>query len=239
MVSVRDSDMSNLAIFHQFITELARSKRVLLVGNDFELLQRLAMTELSELIVCDSSADPNAPDGLTPTRVTSSSVSCGYKGASRFSKDPVIDLSGLLNKAEVERLLKKSGQYICTKKKNGALLASTPKHRSPSTAGFSAESQLLLLPSTCLLPEEPPSINPDETWWLFTREGCVLPNLVIAHDWGRQTNPEQAEQAERLRQDLKDASEETHRLKNQISDVNVNNERPNANSNEAGFNMLI
>ena len=66
MVSVRDSDMSNLAIFHQFITELARSKRVLLVGNDFELLQQLAMTELSELIVCDSSADPNAPDGLTP-----------------------------------------------------------------------------------------------------------------------------------------------------------------------------
>ena len=78
------------------------------------------------------------------------------------------------------------------------------------------------------LPEEPPSINPDETWWLFTREGCVLPNLVIAHDWGRQTNPEQAEQAEGLRQDLKDASEEIQRLKNQISDAQCEQRETNA-----------
>ncbi|MGB0645905.1 MAG: hypothetical protein ACPGQS_01960 [Bradymonadia bacterium] len=208
--------MSNLAILHQFIAELARSKRVLLVGNDFELLQRLAMTELSELIICDSSADPNAPDGLTPLG-SLLRFRADTKERPR-SKDLIIDLSGLLNKAEVERLLKKSGQYICVKKRRfGGFTAQPIEVRSlqASLIGQTTASP----PLSWSLAEKDPSNAPDDTWWMFTREAFELPNLVIAHDWGHQTNPKQAEQAERLRQDVETAELEIQRLKTQLVDA--------------------
>ena len=66
MEAFGESTMDTTQPLHQYIGELAEHKRVLLVGNDFELLQCLAITNLKELVIFDKDADPNAPTAETP-----------------------------------------------------------------------------------------------------------------------------------------------------------------------------
>ena len=74
----------------------------------------------------------------------------------------------------MERLLKKSGQYICTKKRRFAGFNAQAIEARPLQASVVGEPTAS--PSLhWSLPEEPPSINPDETWWLFTREAVFYP----------------------------------------------------------------
>ena len=102
-------------MINEFLSKLATGKRVLLAESDFDRLQALAITALKELSVYDADADNDAPTMETPTGAPLK-LRSDWKERPR-SKDLIIDLPGKMPVAEIERILKKAGLYLSTKKR--------------------------------------------------------------------------------------------------------------------------
>ena len=179
--------MPNQIALHRFISELAYKKRVLLVGNDFELLQLLAMTEVLELVIFDKHADPDAPQGETPLGAPLRFRS-DWKERPR-SKDLIIDPSGTMGKAELERLLKKAGVYICAKKRRMAGFESSPLESRPLAADLVGAPNALSKLSWAIPESETPCDSRSDSW-LFTRDSFEIPSVAVAHGWGHSTGVE-------------------------------------------------
>lgn len=191
--------MSNQIALHRFISELAYKKRVLLVGNDFELLQLLAMTEVLELVIYDKHADPDAPQGETPLGAPLRFRS-DWQERPR-SKDLIIDPSGIIGKAELERLLKKAGVYICNKKRRMA------GFECQNLESRALKADLIGSPGpvsslTWALPESEEPCEPVSDSWLFTRGEFEIPSIAIAHGWGTSIGAEATGQLTDLQSEL-------------------------------------
>ncbi len=101
-------------LLRAFVGALAPDQRILLVGESFDTLLMLASLPVKELVALSEGADPDAPPGKTE-----------HGGLLRMrpdwkerpnSKDLIVDLSGEAPLAEVERVLKKQGLYLCFQK---------------------------------------------------------------------------------------------------------------------------
>ena len=92
---------------------LSADARVLLVEPSFELLSRVAMANVKELVVINADADPDAPATTTPTGAPLR-MRPDWKERPR-SKDLIVDAAGGAPKLEIERILKKAGAYLSLK----------------------------------------------------------------------------------------------------------------------------
>ena len=89
---------------------LSADARVLLVEPSFELLSRVAMANVKELVVINADADPDAPATTTPTGAPLR-MRPDWKERPR-SKDLIVDAAGGAPKLEIDRILKKAGAYL-------------------------------------------------------------------------------------------------------------------------------
>ena len=162
-------------ILHRYLARLSDTKRVLMVGNDFELLQSLAISPLSELVIFDREADPNAPKAETPLGAPLR-FRPDWQERPR-SKDLIIDLPGTMPKSELERLLKKAGLYITTKKRRLSDFECIPitSRRLPTALLGTTDSPPVL---DWQLSELPPVQRP--TAYVFSRESVALPAILSA-----------------------------------------------------------
>jgi hypothetical protein len=197
--------MPNQIALHRFISELAYKKRVLLVGNDFELLQLLAMTEVLDLVIFDKHADPDAPQGETPLGAPLRFRS-DWKERPR-SKDLIIDPSGTITKTELERLLKKAGVYVCDKKRRMTGFESKQLESRALAADLIGAPDAVSNLSWAIPGSETPCDSRSVSW-LFTRGSFDIPSVAVAHGWGHSAGPEDAQRLKSLEKTLsvKDAT---------------------------------
>ncbi len=165
-------------ILHRYLAKLADAKRVLMVGNDFELLQSLAMTPLSELVIYDRESDPNAPKAETPLGAPLR-FRPDWQERPR-SKDLVIDLAGSMPKAELERLLKKAGLYVTAKKRRLSDFDCQPLVGRRLAAGHLGS--LDVAPTLDWHVEGGSESNEASVAWVFGRKTTQLPSLVSIGD---------------------------------------------------------
>jgi hypothetical protein len=193
--------MSSQIALHRFIANLAHKKRVLLVGNDFELLQLLAMTQVTELVIYDKHADPNAPQGETPLGAPLR-FRCDWQERPR-SKDLIIDPAGVIGKSDLERLLKKAGVYVCSKKRRLAGFDGTSiESRSVQTSLIGSETAVDAL--NWALPESEPQCEATCDAWLFHRGPFKMISMAVAHGWGPQSDAKDLDRLADLERSLEE-----------------------------------
>lgn len=97
-------------LLHAVAQALADGRRVLILGDSFELVDLLAAAPVKELVVVTALADPDAPVGST---ATGAPVRLRLDWAERpHSKDLIVDPAGDAPADEVARVLKKAGIYL-------------------------------------------------------------------------------------------------------------------------------
>lgn len=159
---------------HRYVANLADAKKTLMVGNDFDLLQSLAMAPLSELVIYDRESDPDAPKGETPLGAPLR-FRPDWQERPR-SKDLIIDFAGLMPKAEIERVLKKAGIYLTCKKRRLAGFQATALESNDVSAHFLGEFHPA--PAlTWVAGQESPSSR-SVIAWAFGRDAVSLPSVL-------------------------------------------------------------
>jgi len=137
-------------LLHAVAQALAEERRVLVLADSFELVERLAGARVKELVVVTPLADPDAPAGSTehgaPLRMRADWAERGN------SKDLVVDAGGLAPAAEVARILKKAGCYL-TANLDAPALAHLPMRQDVVAAGALVVLAGTTQPPTPILPD--------------------------------------------------------------------------------------
>ena len=159
---------------HRYVANLVDAKKTLMVGNDFDLIQSLAMAPLAELVIYDPESDPDAPKGETPLGAPLR-FRPDWQERPR-SKDLIIDFTGVMPKAEIERILKKAGTYLTCKKRRLAGFKAKALESNDVSAQFLGEIQAA--PAlTWFAGDESPSSR-EVIAWAFGRDAVSLPSVL-------------------------------------------------------------
>ncbi len=177
---------------------LAGDRKVLLAGDDFDVLQQLAVEPVAELVVVSALVDPDTPAGETATGAPLRMRADWRERPS--SKDLVVDLTGEAPTDEVSRVLKKAG----------ILVAAT---RTDAVAALPHALELKSSVADALVVGEGAGLSyaadgePGPSVWLAGKTEPLLPGLVCALPAGTvERGAELAVRVEELERALEDAA---------------------------------
>jgi DNA repair exonuclease SbcCD ATPase subunit len=138
-------------LLHAIAQALADGRRVLILGDSFDLVERLAAAPVKELVVVTALADPEAPVGSTvggaPLRLRLD------WNERQNSKDLIVDAAGEAPADEVARVLKKAGIYL-TLHPDAPALARLPEQRWVQVGAASVLLAGTAPPPEVVLPED-------------------------------------------------------------------------------------